>query len=131
MANHSKSQAYKAVLNFFRNTLGFDRKLIGQLVRHAVDRIAVRELSTYLKSNRWLPRDFRTILNEGVKDVIRQQYGEVLNKQIRALHLHNANDIKLDSVKLKLESILNNPDLCHISIRDRIEAIILDIDEAR
>lgn len=131
MANHSKSQAYKAVLNFFRNTLGFDRKLIGQLVRHAVDRIAVRELSTYLKSNRWLPRDFRTILNEGVKDVIRQQYGEVLNKQIRALHLHNANDIKLDSVKLKLESILDNPDLCHTSIRDRIEEIILFIDEAR
>lgn len=131
MANHSKSQAYKAVLNFFRNTLGFDRKLIGQLVRHAVERVAVRELNTYLKSNRWVPRDLNQIIKDSVRDHVRQNSGELLNRQLRILDLYTANDTRLDSVKQKLVSILDDPDLCHISIRDRISNVILFIDEAR
>lgn len=87
MANHKKSESYKAVLNFFRNTLGYDRQTIGQLVRYAVDRIAVRELGTYLRSNRWLDKvggrkELNSLIVEAIRIELRLKSAEWIDKQI-------------------------------------------------
>lgn len=114
MANHKKSESYKAVLNFFRNTLGYDRKLIGQLVRYAVDRVARNELGIYLRSNRWLDKiggrkELNSLIIEAIRLELRSQSAEWIDKQLRSVRAiqHGQSEAKevLAEVKAAVDNI--------------------------
>lgn len=132
MANHTKSQAYKAVLNFFRNTLGFDRKIIGQLVRYAVDRIAKREVASYLASNRWLDKvggkkEIRSMLIEAMRLELREKTDTWFNNQMGSLRQASLRDEELSKALADLKTVLadvqpQNPDV--IACLDKLEELL-------
>jgi len=118
-----KSETYKAILNFFRNTLGYDRKLIGHLVRYAVDRIAVRELRIYLRSADFKTRCFGDrrelgiIYKEALKELIRERVDIWFESQF-SRSCDRADRIMPEAQSSYLESVVL-PDL--ISLIDSTE----------
>lgn len=108
MANHKKSESYKAVLNFFRNTLGYDRQTIGQLVRYAVDRIAKNELGYYLRSNKWLDKvggrkELNSLIVEAIRMELRSQSADWIDRQIGSVRAiqHDQSEAKKALADLK------------------------------
>lgn len=132
VANHKKSESYKAVLNFFRNTLGYDRRLIGQLVRYAVDRIARAELDKYLLSNRWLDKiggrkELNSLVIEAIRAELRSSSADWIDRQLSIVRSAQDNQVEVRTVLSDIRSMVGAGELDYdklVSHLDRLEELL-------
>lgn len=113
VANHKKSESYKAVLNFFRNTLGYDRKLIGQLVRYAVDRIAIKEFGNYLRSNQWLDKiggrkELNNLIIEAIRSELRLKTSDWINKQLDTVRIMQSSQVEAKKALADMRAVTDS-----------------------